>query len=128
MRSVWIAKWFPAIPLFLVIGLLAGIPLTASAQSSPCADNNPGLVADCDVLLEARDTLAGSATLNWSANTPIADWDGVRLDGTPLRVVRLDLREMGLTGSIPDTLGSLSSLAYLNLRSNQLSGSVTVQT
>ena len=33
---------------------------------------NPGLVADCGALLTARDTLMGSATLNWSASTPIS--------------------------------------------------------
>ena len=44
--------------------------------------NNPGLVADCETLLAARDTLKGSGTLNWSADTPIANWDGITVGGT----------------------------------------------
>ena len=47
------------------------------------AVNNPGLVADCETLLAARDTLEGIALLNWSGSTPIADWEGVSLRGTP---------------------------------------------
>ena len=31
--------------------------------------NNPELVGDCNTLLGARDTLAGTATLNWDADT-----------------------------------------------------------
>ena len=34
-------------------------------------------------LLTAKDTLRGTATLNWSADTVITYWDGVRLRGTP---------------------------------------------
>ena len=74
-------------PLLLVIVLLAGAASVASAQSPGCATgsavtdaaNNPGLVADCEALLasDERDTLAGTGTLDWSASTPIADWDGV---------------------------------------------------
>ena len=42
------------------------------------ASSNPGLVSDCETLLEARDTLVGTGTsLNWSPNTPITSWDGV---------------------------------------------------
>ena len=55
------------------------------AQASTCANgivvpdpaNNPGLVSDCEALLAGQDTLAGTATLNWSADTPIEDWVGV---------------------------------------------------
>ena len=46
-------------------------------------DNNPGLVSDCEALLASRDTLAGTVALNWSADTPIADWEGVTVEGTP---------------------------------------------
>ena len=44
---------------------------------------NPGLLSDCDALLAARDILGGTSTLNWSANIPIADWNGVVVGGTP---------------------------------------------
>ena len=40
-------------------------------------DDNPGLVSDCEVLLAARDILAGSASLNWSADISIEEWDGI---------------------------------------------------
>ena len=90
----------------------------------PDAANNPGLVSDCEALLAARDTLAGSATLNWSADTPITEWEGVRVSGTTERVTRLDLHDKGLTGAIPAGLGSLSNLEQLELGSNQLSGEI----
>ena len=35
------------------------------------------LADDCALLLAAKDTLAGTATLNWSATTAITDWTGV---------------------------------------------------
>ena len=34
-------------------------------------------MTDCEALLAARDTLAGSGTLNWSGSTAIGSWDGV---------------------------------------------------
>ena len=85
---------------------------------------NTGLVSDCDTLLAARDTLAGTAKLNWSADTPIGQWEGVTLRGTPERVAWLALSAKGLNGAIPTDLGELSMLTNLNLRSNQLSGSI----
>ena len=98
--------------------------LTGSAVSDV---TNPGLVSDCEVLLEARDTLAGSAMLNWSADTHIVDWAGVTVRGTPGRVGRLDLRSRGLDGSIPAVLGRLSSLTYMNLRTNDLNGPIPAE-
>ena len=88
---------------------------------------NPGLASDCETLLAARDTLAGNATLNWSADRPIVQWDGIVVEGTPLRVTRVDLGEWGLTGTIPPELGSLASLELLALNSNRLSGSMPVE-
>ena len=89
------------------------------------ADNaNSGLASDCEALLEARDALAGSGSLNWSESAPIAKWDGITLRGTPERVGWLDLRAKGLDGSIPPELGRLSNLTCLNLRTNDLSGPI----
>ena len=49
-------------------------------------DDNPGLVSDCEALLAARDILAGSAGLNWSADIPIEEWDGITIGGSFGRV------------------------------------------
>ena len=68
----------------------------AKAQSG-CASQGavpPGetaLAADCEALLSARDTLEGNVRLNWSAGTPIENWEGVTIGGTPLRVVGISL-------------------------------------
>ena len=39
--------------------------------------DSPGLVSDCAILLAAKDTLRGTETLNWSADTAIDDWEGI---------------------------------------------------
>ena len=85
---------------------------------------NPGLSADCDALLAARDTLESASTLNWSMDTPIADWSGVVVGGTPRRVIELRLSDQGLDGEIPPELGTLAKLQHLNLSDNQLTGGI----
>ena len=89
---------------------------------------NTGLVSDCEALLTSRDTLAGSVALNWAADTPLSQWDGV----SPSEVPRSEwsgwtFATMGLDGTIPGELGLLSSLTLLNLRTNRLSGSIPVE-
>ncbi len=105
--------------------------VTGTPSSSVCVSGgavadatNSGLISDCEALLEGRDTLAGTATLNWSEDTSIAQWNGVRLGGTPQRVTRLALPGKGLDGTISSELGRLSKLTYLNLRSNELTGEI----
>ena len=109
-----------------------GLPFCADDDTVSCASegavadapNNPDLVSDCDTLLAARDTLVGTATLNWSASIPIGQWNGVTAAGSPLRVTELDLFKMELTGEIPAVLGSLSDLRYLYLGNNRLTGEI----
>ena len=43
----------------------------ATGAAVPDAANNPGLVADCTALLTAKDTLRGTAPLNWDAGLMI---------------------------------------------------------
>ncbi len=98
-----------------------GTPATPSncVSGGAVADaTNTGLISDCEALLEGRDTLAGTATLNWSEDTSIAQWEGLRLGGTPQRVTRLEIPGKGLDGMISSELGRLSMLTHLNLRSN----------
>ena len=115
--------------------LMVGHPALAHTDAVSCSTggavanpaSNPGLVSDCETLLAARDTLAGTATLNWLADTPINQWDGVNLDGTPLRVTRLSLVSKELTGVIPAELGNLLKLRYLDIPQNQLTNEIPAE-
>ena len=98
---------------------------TGGAVISP--QDNPGLVEDCTVLLQARDTLSGRATLNWRADLRLFDWDGITISGSPRRVTALELSERQLTGTIPPQLGALSHLERLALSHNQLTGPIPPQ-
>ena len=76
--------------LFLVVGAPVAAQSTICSNSIAVPDpEDPGLVADCAVLLGAKDTLAGSASLNWSITTPINQGDGVTVSNN--RVTRLSL-------------------------------------
>ena len=96
----------------------------SSGVAVPNPDDNPGLLDDCRTLLSVRDTLAGTAALNWSGDVAMSDWDGVTVRGTPRRVTRLDLGRSGLTGEIPAELGSLTALTDLDLSGNTLTGNI----
>ena len=86
---------------------------------------NPALRADREHLLAMRDVLEGDgAELNWSLGRPTADWEGVALDGTPLRVTGLDLANRELKGEIWGWLGELEELADLRLDGNALTGMI----
>ena len=85
---------------------------------------DPGLLADCALLLAVRDVLAGDAPLNWSEAVPVDDWLGVVTDRSRGRVTALDLTQMGLNGRIPAELGQLAGLVSLRLGRNRLAGGI----
>ena len=102
---------------------------TAATQRVDCGNavtdkSNTGLVADCNALLTAKDTLRSTAALNWAPDTPIAQWEGIRFGGDPKRVTIARLQKKGLTGQIPAALGRLDMLEELWLYTNQLSGTI----
>lgn len=97
----------------------------------PEPEANPGLVADCETLLALRDTLAGSGRLPWVTDSPIKEWLGVTVSGSPPRVHELVLVDTGLTGTLPPALGRLTALRKLNISTwmgdparNRLTGSI----
>ena len=102
----------------------------------PHPEENPGLVRDCETLMELRDRLTGSTNLNWGADLPISDWEGVMLDdpasrdsarSLPLRVRGLSLPRRGLEGIIPAEMADLSELQVLDLSGNTLSGPIPLE-
>ena len=102
----------------------AASTVTDFARHPPCAPDNPGLAADCRVLLAMRDTLAGSGVLNWDLALPVERWEGVRLAGSPPRVAQLRLAAQGLNGRVPAALAQLDQLETVSLRHNALTGGI----
>ena len=104
---------------------------TATAATVP-------IVADCDVLLAARDTLRGTTTLNWSKDLALDSWTGIVITSDPgnadpnarhlITTVRPNNVYLPsgtkLNGTIPTALGNLSALESLSLEGNQLTGSI----
>ena len=126
----------PLVALTLAAALQALVlPVYSQIDAGSCAvggavvadDDNPGLVSDCEALLAARDTLAGSTTLNWAESASIRQWEGVRLGGSPLRVTELNLWQKELDGVIPAEFGGLANLESLSLWSNQLTGEIPAE-
>ena len=90
----------------------------ATGGAVPDAANNPGLVSDCEALLDGKDTLVGTGTLNWAADVPMVNWDGVSVGNSPMvRVLRTLANHTApppLTGEIPPELGRLSNLTGIS--------------
>ena len=117
-------QFFAAVAAYNDIDVPPVQPPPACGLAVPDQANNPGLMRDCTALLAAKDTLSGSAALNWSSDTAITGWDGVTTGGTPSRVTKLLLPSKSLSGSIPGELGGLSGLTHLDLSSNSLKGEI----
>ena len=90
----------------------------------PDQANNPGLMRDCITLLELKDTLAGTAALDWTVTSTISIWEGISLNASSTRVTVLELDAEDLDGAIPPGLGGLSALVTLDLSDNDLTGEI----
>ena len=88
------------------------------------AHASAGLVADCTALLALLEALDPNGELNWSADRPLAEWEGVVVDGSPPRVRELVLEERDLWGTIAPALGEVTQLQVLHLRANYLGGTI----
>ena len=97
-----------------VTGCAAGV-----AVPEPAA--HPGLVMDCETLLRVQ--AAWGHELGWSAKTPIQEWEGIAVGGTPPRVRHL-LVSRQVLGPIPPALSALDHLEVLDLEGNVVSGAI----
>ena len=99
--------------------------LPPEPEPEPEPEPDLGLNADREILLAAQYVL-DEGGLGWDARTPVDEWVGIWVDGSPKRVAGLSLYR-GLTGElsgeIPASLGGLSELKHLGL-SGGLSGEI----
>ena len=94
----------------------------ASARVTVVISERAALVA----LNHATGGLNWTLNENWLTDRPLREWSGVDVDGQG-RVIRLDLVNNGLTGTIPSELGSLTNLRSLHLSANGLTGAIPAE-
>ena len=104
--------------------LVTPSPLCMNGKVVKDPQENPGLVNDCTILLQLREALGGESSLDWSPDLSIAQWDGIDVSGTPLRVINIQLYSRSLSGTIPPQIGNLSALRSLFIRDNNLTGGI----
>lgn len=92
----------------------------------PQPEAHPGLVRDCETLVDLRETLLSvdRSLANWASGTPINQWIGVTVTGTPPRVTAIDLSGSRLRGRVPPGLGNLTYLQTLDLSRNSFAGPI----
>ena len=133
---LWRARSSLCLPALvaLLFTLLATIePAPVAAQTPPPCPTRSAtptsdlrLTQDCNTLLELKDTLRSTATLDWARDTDPISWEGVTANTTD-GVTQLFLDSQGsrsLTGTIPPALGNLTNLTSLQMANNQLTGSI----
>ncbi|KAM7264683.1 hypothetical protein ACFE04_002366 [Oxalis oulophora] len=86
----------------------------------------PSLYSDKQALLRFANSVPHGRKLNWFSSRPVCtSWVGITCNTNRSNVVSLRLPGIGLRGPIPaNTLGKLTALMILSLRSNQLNGTL----
>ena len=122
-----------------------GPELRPSADIASCSGGvvvpepakNPGLVGDCQALLKATGKLT-ITEVNWTANTPITDWQAVIVGvhsswlgnnkqaepSSQPRLLGLTISGRGLRGRISSEFGQLAELRTLSITESDLYGSI----
>ncbi|CAL0307142.1 unnamed protein product [Lupinus luteus] len=103
-----------ALIIFLLLSLLQ---LSSRLNSEPTHDKK--------ALLAFISQTPHSYRLKWNASDSVCNWHGVQCDSTNSSVYSLRLPAVGLVGRVPpNTIGALTQLRILSLRSNGLTGQV----
>ena len=113
--------------------LLASNTMLTSAACAPCFDGTylpanakKDLKEDCATLLGLKNHWGESFPYRWgeAGQKEMSSWRGVSLSGN--RVAGLELSDLGLSGTVPDSLAGLDSLTSLRLGGNRLTGGIPV--
>ncbi|OEL36513.1 putative inactive receptor kinase [Dichanthelium oligosanthes] len=108
----------PRAPLAALAAVLAVACLASRAVGEPPASERSALLAFLTATPHER-------RLGWNTSTPACDWVGVTCDNANSTVVKVRLPGVGIVGAIPPgTLGRLTNLQVLSLRSNRVFGTI----
>ena len=128
------------IPLYVLdpggVALSGRVQLHGSSPMDTNAGNNSGVAivqapgsgggcrqSDSLVLVDFYNTITGFPKLPWDLHQPMSTWFFVHLDAN-VCVDSLNFQFQFLQGTIPNSMGSLSHLKFLDLHYNLLSGSI----
>ncbi|KAM7256404.1 hypothetical protein ACFE04_012145 [Oxalis oulophora] len=100
--------------------ILTILSLILQTNADPLANT------DKEALLDFINTMHHSRYLNWNPNTPVCNqWTGITCNKDGSRVTEVRLPGMGFRGQIPpNTIGRLTGLQVLSLRSNAINGGI----
>ena len=115
-------------PATVTIRVLPTPPLPATCTCGIAVKNpqeHPGLVDDCRTLLKMHQVLAGR--LNWGAEAPMEQWEGIEIGGTPRRVRALEIQSGRGGGRLPPEIGSLTGLQRLVITNHELRGPIPAE-
>ncbi|PWZ08939.1 putative inactive receptor kinase [Zea mays] len=106
------------------VAALAVLLAAAAAAFTRCAVAEPP-PSERSALLAFLTATPHERRLGWNASTPACGWVGVTCDNANATVVEVRLPGVGLVGAIPPgTLGRLTNLRALSLRSNRVLGTI----
>ncbi|PKU73037.1 Putative leucine-rich repeat receptor-like serine/threonine-protein kinase [Dendrobium catenatum] len=89
-----------------------------------------GMTKDQISLLEFKKGIIADPTqalADWNETNPLCNWYGVVCDPNSARVIKLDLKDKSLVGTISPFISNLSSLELLELSDNSLQGPIPVE-
>ncbi|XP_062214734.1 probable inactive receptor kinase At2g26730 [Phragmites australis] len=106
----------PAAAVAAVFAIVASLACCAVAEPPP---------SERSALLAFLTATPHERRLGWNTSTPTCSWVGVKCDAANSTIVEVRLPGIGIIGAIPPgTLGRLTNLRVLSLRSNRLLGTI----
>ncbi|MCI5161312.1 MAG: hypothetical protein D3917_04650 [Candidatus Electrothrix sp. AX5] len=110
--------------IFLAGTILLNI-LAVNAFAFQCTDVTEIPISECEALQDLYNSTNGPSwqdNTGWLATDTPCSWFGVVCDNGEL--TEIHLAGNGLLGQLPETIGYLSDLEYLNMSDNELTGTV----
>ena len=92
---------------------------------SHCQNEN-SVEGDRQALMDLYEATGGSGWSNdsgWGSGNPSGNWHGITVNSQG-RVIRVDLSDNNLAGSLPESIGNLTQVRYLNVKENRLTGTI----